>query len=184
MSAKLEREKAHLKEQAKLKREKAHLEKQIESRRKAIKEQFPEILQIDSEEKVIDFKKNISCYKCFYLKYESTMEEIKEHRRREGFMGAGWRFHYSGDTPNKETGYCCHTIGEVRTMIKIEKPKLCICDSYQLKTEIDLYLSLIQQKYRMIREAKENKEAKIAKITKELNEMKEKAKEELEILKE
>jgi len=148
------------KERAKFEREMAHLEQQIKFRRESIKEGFPELLLIDTEQKIIDYKKNINCYKCFYLKYESAMEEIKEHPRREGFMGSGWRFHYSGDTPKKEVGYCCHTIGEVRSMIEMEKPKLCLCDSYQLKTEIDLYLGLIGQKYRIKRESKEAEEAK------------------------
>ncbi len=147
------------------KKEKIDLEIQIEYRREQIAKigRFPELLEIDSEQKTIDYRKNKSCYKCTYLKYESSMEKVREKKSGDTF----YRFCFA----NKEKAYYCSRIigggGSIRAMLKIKKPRQSLCTSYQLSTEISPYLLLIRTKYRWARELIEFRKSELIRLEEE-----------------
>lgn len=131
------------------KREKVRLENDIKSHRNNI-DRFPELLEINSEQKAIDYRKDLNCRKCEYLKHSSPMEEIMEEIKKIHYIS--WKFYFF----NKENScYCCRNTGGGGTrmsMVEIENPEKSLCTSYQLSTEISPYLTLIQRKYRWERE--------------------------------
>ena len=142
------------------KKEQTLLEDKIE----ALKEKlgrFPELLEINSEQKGMDYKRDHNCRKCEYLKYGSTMEEVKKGRSDI------WRFCFA----NKENAcYCCVIIGiggHGRSMVEIPNPEKSLCTSYLLNTYISPYLGSIIQKYRGEREIIEFKDSELIRIEKE-----------------
>ncbi|KKM03531.1 hypothetical protein LCGC14_1773520 [marine sediment metagenome] len=140
----------------------ANLEVELKSYRKK-NEHFPMISAIDSEQKAIDYRKERNCFKCQYLKYESTMEEIRAKKSSE----AVYEFCLSNEV---KASYCVHIMsggGLNRTMFKIKKPKQSLCSTYLLNTDISSYLVLIQKIYRWKREVIEYRTEELTKIENE-----------------
>jgi len=126
-------------------------------------EHFPMLLAIDSEQKAIKYRKDTNCFKCQYLKYESTMEEIKTKKSDNTF----YKFCLSNEVKASYCGSLIHGSGLSMSMFKIKKPKQSLCTNYQLNTEISSYLALIQKKHRWKREVTEYKKSEAIRIENE-----------------
>ncbi|KKN33664.1 hypothetical protein LCGC14_0801570 [marine sediment metagenome] len=143
------------------KKEQILLEDKIKALREKYLGRFPELLEINSEQKSMDYKEDQNCRKCEYLKYGSTIEEVKNE------ISGVWKFCFA----NKENAcYCCRVMGSgglSRAMVEIPNPEKSLCTSYFLNTYISPYLVSILQKYRWKREIIEFKESELIRIEKE-----------------
>ncbi len=143
------------------KREQTLLEDKIKALKEKYLGRFPELLEINSEKKSMDYKEDQNCRKCEYLKYGSIMEEVKNE------ISGVWKFCFA----NKEnTCYCCRIMGSgglSRAMVEIPNPEQSLCTSYLLNTYISPYLVSILQKYRWKREIIEFKDSEFIRIERE-----------------